>query len=73
MDTEHPKTFLFNGNEYDSRYSQRGVQWAVKSLCKKAAITKDVNVHTLRHTLPPICLKKELILLPSKNYWVMHA
>ncbi len=50
MDAEHPTTFLFNGNDYDSRYSQPGVQWALKSLCRKASIRKDVNVHTLRHT-----------------------
>src|SRR5690606_22059831 len=38
------------GGDFDSRYSQRGVQWAVKQACKQAGIAKDVHVHTLRHS-----------------------
>ena len=41
--------FLFTGTDYDSRYSQRGVQWVIKSLCQKAGIQKEENTHTLRH------------------------
>jgi integrase/recombinase XerD len=55
--TEKPKEFLFGGQpigraggDFDGRYSQRGVQWAVKEASKKAGILKDVHVHTLRHT-----------------------
>jgi integrase len=46
----------FNGQpiarsgDFDSRYSQRGVQWAVKTVAKSVGITKDVHVHSLRHT-----------------------
>src|SRR5690606_6336013 len=52
---EHPTTFLFTGNTkdakgFDSRYSQRGVQWAIQSVCKKAGILKDVHTHSLRHS-----------------------
>src|SRR5690606_25487818 len=52
---EHPTTFLFTGNTkdakgFDSRYSQRGVQWAIQSVCKKAGILKDVHTHTLRQS-----------------------
>ena len=57
IEAEKPKTYLFNGQpagraggDFDSRYSQRGVQWAVKQACKAAGITKDVCVPTLRHT-----------------------
>jgi site-specific recombinase XerD len=61
MEAERPKKYLFNGKgdpvlegrkggDFDSRYSQRGVQWAVKEAVKHAGITKDVSVHTLRHT-----------------------
>ena len=35
---------------FDSRYSQRGVQWAVKQASKTAKILKEVSVHTLRHS-----------------------
>ena len=56
---ENPTQYLFNGNrnsqeietkDFDSRYSQRGVQWVIKSICKKAKIFKDVHTHTLRHS-----------------------
>jgi len=52
----HPKHFLFEGTgnpegkDFDGRYSQRGVQWAVKTIAKNAGILKEVNVHMLRHT-----------------------
>ncbi|MCX3297795.1 tyrosine-type recombinase/integrase [Chryseobacterium salipaludis] len=63
---ENPDQYLFNGNQnrnieeidqpgsgrpdFDSRYSQRGVQWIIKTVSKKAGITKDVHTHTLRHS-----------------------
>lgn len=54
---EHPKDYLFNGQpqdrsggDFDSRYSQRGVQWAVKTVARQAGIDKDVHTHTLRHS-----------------------
>ena len=55
ISAEHPTSFLFTGNTkdakgFDSRYSQRGVQWAVQSISKKAGILKDVHTHTLRHS-----------------------
>ena len=78
IEVEKPKTYLFNGQplersggDFDSRYSQRGVQWAVKQACKSAKISKDVSVHTLRHTpacrqagLPHIYSKMDSILSP---------
>lgn len=58
---ENPERYLFNGNQnrnveeidqsgshrpdFDSRYSQRGVQWVIKTISKKAGITKDVHTH----------------------------
>ena len=36
--------------DFDSRYSQRGVQWVIKTISKKAKIFKDVHTHTLRHS-----------------------
>lgn len=53
---EHPKQYLFEGSGnpegkgFDSRYSQRGVQWAVKTVAKQAGILKDVHTHMLRHS-----------------------
>lgn len=63
---ENPNQYLFNGNQnrniedidvlapnrkdFDSRCSQRGVQWVIKTISKKAGITKEVHTHTLRHS-----------------------
>lgn len=53
---ERPMQFLFEGSGnpegkgFDGRYSQRGVQWAVKAVAKQAGIIKDVHTHMLRHT-----------------------
>jgi site-specific recombinase XerD len=53
---ERPTTFLFEGTGnpegkgFDSRYSQRGVQWAVKTVARQAGIRKEVHTHALRHS-----------------------
>jgi site-specific recombinase XerD len=60
-------SYLFTGQDYDSRYSQRGVQWAVKTLSKKAGILKDVNVHTLRHSYATHLLEDGLNIVSIKN------
>ena len=74
IEAEKPKTYLFNGQpagraggDFDSRYSQRGVQWAVKQACKVAGITKDVCVHTLRHTFATHLLEDGLDIITLKN------
>jgi integrase len=56
IESEKPRDWLFNGKpeadrsggDFDSRYSQRGVQWAVKQAALRAGVRKDVHVHTLR-------------------------
>lgn len=54
---EHPQDWLFNGQpngqgggDFDSRYSQRGVQWVVKTIARQAGIVKEVHTHMLRHS-----------------------
>ena len=59
LEAEQPNEWVFNskdqeirgraGGDFDSRYSQRGIQWAVNEAKKKAGILKPMNVHTLRH------------------------
>lgn len=50
MQAYHPKVYLFNGQEVGSQLSARGVQWTIKESLKRSGITKQVTVHSLRHS-----------------------
>lgn len=75
IQAEKPKEWLFNGQplanraggDFDSRYSQKGVQWAVKQACKNAGIIKDVHVHTLRHTYATHLLEDGVDIMTLKD------
>jgi len=77
LETEQPNEWVFNskdqeikgrvGGDFDSRYSQRGVQWAVNEAKKKAGIQKPMNVHTLRHTYATHLLEEGLDILTIKD------
>ncbi|WP_290836811.1 tyrosine-type recombinase/integrase [Flavobacterium sp.] len=69
-----PINYLFNGKpvgraggDFDSRYSNRGVYWVIKQACLKADITKDVSVHTLRHTFATHLLEDGLDIVSIKD------
>ena len=44
-----PKTFLFEG-QYGGQYSSRSAQSVLQQSAKKAGITKQISLHTLRHS-----------------------
>lgn len=74
IEAEKPGDFLFGepranraGGEFDSRYSQRGVQWAVKQASKSARILKEVSVHTLRHSFSTHLLEDGMNIVSIKN------
>ncbi|MDZ7848171.1 MAG: tyrosine-type recombinase/integrase [Owenweeksia sp.] len=74
LDAERPDTWLFNGKpngraggDFDGRYSNRGVQWAVKQAAKDAGIIKDMTVHTLRHTFATHLLEEGLDIISIKD------
>jgi integrase/recombinase XerD len=74
--TERPERWLFNGNplaigrargDFDGRYSQRGVQWAVNQARKESGILKEMTVHTLRHTFATHLLEDGLDIITIKD------
>ena len=75
LDAEKPNDWIFNGQpfpnraggDFDSRYSQRGVQWAIKQVSKQVGITKEVHVHTLRHSFATHLLEDGMDIITLKN------
>lgn len=75
IENERPNEWLFNGQpnydrsggDFDSRYSQKGVQFAVRQAAKKAGIIKHVNVHTLRHTYATHLLEDGMDIMSLKD------
>jgi len=76
ISAEKPQEYLFGGvaivdragGDFDSRYSQKGVQWAVKEAAKRAGIIKGVHVHTLRHTCATHLLEDGMDIISVKNF-----
>jgi site-specific recombinase XerD len=75
IEAEKPQDWIFNGKplanraggDFDSRYSQRGVQWAIKQASALAGIKKEVCVHTLRHSYATHLLEDGLDIVSLKN------
>jgi len=74
IEAETPAVYLFNGKpdgraggDFDSRYSQRGVQWVVQQACKAAGVSKEASVHTLRHTYATHLLEDGLDIVSIKE------
>jgi len=74
IECEKPQDYLFNGQpieraggDFDSRYSQRGVQWAVKQVAKAAGVKKEVHVHTLRHSYATHLLEDGMDIMTLKD------
>lgn len=76
IEAERPDGWLFNGKQpvegraggaFDSRYSQKGVQWAVNEARKAAGIIKPMTVHTLRHTYATHLLEDGLDIMSIKD------
>jgi integrase/recombinase XerD len=64
---EHPYTWVFNGKEPDGRYSVKGLDWVMRVALKKTGITKDVFLHSLRHSYATHLLEDGVNILTIKD------
>lgn len=46
----HPVDYLFNGSKRGTPITTEGIRWVVRESVKKCGFTKDISVHTLRHS-----------------------
>ncbi|RZJ33751.1 MAG: integrase [Flavobacterium sp.] len=74
MGSKKSTTWLFDGQNRslsdavnEVRYAARTAQWVVKQAAKKAGITKDVTMHTLRHTFATHLLEDGLDIVSIKE------
>lgn len=75
IEAEKPQDYLFNGQpfpngaggDFDNRYSQGGVQWAVRQVAKAAGIKKEVHTHTLRHSYATHLLEDGMDIMTLKD------
>jgi len=64
---ENPHVWLFNGKEADGRYSVKGLSWVMRENLKKTTITKDVNLHSLRHAYATHLLEQGVNIVTLKE------
>jgi len=67
LKAENPHIWLFNGKEPDGRYSVRGLSWVMRENLKKTSISKDVNLHSLRHSYATHLLEQGLNIVTLKE------
>lgn len=67
LSVENPHIWLFNGKEPDGRYSVKGLSWVMRETLKKTKITKDVNLHSLRHSYATHLLEDGLNIVTVKE------
>lgn len=67
LKAENPYTWLFNGKEASGKYSVRGLSWVMRENLKKTSITKEVNLHSLRHSYATHLLEEGLNIVTIKE------
>jgi site-specific recombinase XerD len=67
LKAENPHIWLFNGKQPASKYSMRGLSWVMRENLKKTSITKQVNLHSLRHTYATHLLEEGVDIVTLKN------
>ena len=64
---ENPHVWLFNGKEPDGRYSVKGLSWVMRENLKKTSITKEVSLHSLRHSYATHLLEQGVNIVTLKE------
>jgi site-specific recombinase XerD len=67
LSVENPHIWLFNGKEPDGRYSVKGLSWVMREALKKTGISKDVNLHSLRHSYATHLLEEGVNIVTLKE------
>lgn len=67
LQAENPHIWLFNGKEPDGRYSVKGLSWVIRENLKKTSITKEVNLHSLRHSYATHLLEQGVNIVTVKE------
>ena len=67
LKAENPYLWLFNGKEASGKYSVRGLSWIMRENLKKTSISKEVNLHSLRHSYATHLLEEGLNIVTLKE------
>ena len=67
LSTSRPVKWLFNGKVRGQQMSREGIRHAFRSCIKKTGITKNVCIHTLRHSYATHLLEMGLDIVSVKN------
>lgn len=67
LKAENPYIWLFNGKQGSEKYSVKGLSWVMRENLKKTSITKDVNLHSLRHSYATHLLEEGLNIVSLKE------
>jgi len=67
LSAENPHIWLFNGKEIDGRYSVKGLSWVLRENLKKTSITKEISLHSLRHSYATHLLEEGINIVTLKE------
>lgn len=67
LKAENPHIWLFNGKDASGRYSVKGLSWVMRENLKKTSVTKEVNLHSLRHSYATHLLEEGVDIVTVKN------
>lgn len=67
LKAENPHLWLFNGKDPAGRYSVKGLSWVMRESLKKTSITKEVNLHSLRHAYATHLLEQGVNIVTLKE------